>query len=116
MIAETFYLGRDNSITLTLKSGDPPVPLTSIEMSAFTNFEIFYLNEYYDSTSNAGLFDWDTLKANGQVIIDLNNADGIAAGHDSNTELIVYSLDYPDGLVWSSFDLTISGELTPPAP
>lgn len=104
-MAYTVYKDRNNTFALQLlKDG---VVLTSQEIDAILTVEILHNGSYYNSTQYPSAFDKTTRKAEGIIIFKLGEIADLMPGHDQNAELIIYSADYDDGLVWTILDLNI---------
>lgn len=101
----TTYKDRDNTFAIQLvKNG---VAFTSSEMQAITKVELLFKEVYYNSTDHPSAFDWTTRESEGVVIFSLGTISAIVAGRDKGSELIIYSSDYTDGVVWGLLDINV---------
>jgi hypothetical protein len=85
-----FYKGRDNSVTLTLTNNGVPVAPASI-----TKLEFKFDGGAIDSVADPAVF------AFGPTSIRLNFGDSDLPEGTYQMMMIVYSADYPDGVVWA---------------
>jgi hypothetical protein len=104
-MAYTAYKDRDNTFAIQfIKNG---VVLTQSEIEAITKVELLHNGNYYNSTNDSSGFDLVTRKADGIIVFKLGEISDIGQGQDENAEIIIYSADYPDGVVWETIDLTV---------
>jgi hypothetical protein len=84
-----FYKGYGNEVILTLKNDGVVVP-----MAALTSLEFIYSGGSINSSTNPELFDFD---ANS---VRLKFGDSALQKGTYAMSLIVYSTEYPSGVVW----------------
>lgn len=94
MITIKIYKDRDNIASIELLSNAVTQDITNLTRATITLGDLLL-----DSSIHAGVFDWTTYGAAGQL--------DIAAGHVSKLErgsftsvLTVFDATYPNGLVW----------------
>jgi len=88
------WLGRDNTIEFKLLlEGTPITDHTTITRVQIDLNEGTYV---IDSNTNPSWFD---LTNTDRIILDFGAVTGIPAGNYS-VEIVVYSADYPNGLIW----------------
>jgi hypothetical protein len=99
---ERVYVTRDNTIRMQLLNDD--VAFTAVQMAAIDAVEVIYKGQSYHSDDYPAAFNWETYAADGIVEISLG---GILdeSGSDRNAKLIIYTDDYPNGLVMGSLGL-----------
>lgn len=105
-IIEKVYKGRDNSIKFQLDVNG--VPLTATEIADITKVELYFGGTYYESDTD---FPMTKDGPNGSIELAVGT---LPEGKDKKTELIVYDSINTNGIVWTQFSLTISGDATPP--
>lgn len=86
-----FYIGRDNSAYLRLYANDTPVDLDTI-----TKLEIRIGVASFNTIDDASVITRD-----GDKYVLMLGAAGVAAG-SYGAQLVAYSTDKPQGLVWGS--------------
>lgn len=100
MIQEIVYNGRDNSIWLGLR-----INKELIELSDVTKMQLLINDQVYDSdffgSGEFSVFDWT--QGSGVLILRLGNL-GIPVGF-YNVELVVFSENNPNGLIWDTIRL-----------
>ena len=100
MIQEVVYNGRDNSVWVGLR-----VNKVLIDLSDVTKMQLLIKGQVYDSDSlgsgESSVFDWTY--GDGILILRLGNL-GIANGF-YNAELVVFSEDNPNGVLWDTLRL-----------
>lgn len=105
MITVTIYKGRDNIISLGLKTdGQDANVSASTRMTLQIGDTV--PDMIVDSNVHATAFDWTTNGANGQVDIDIAEMNGIDKGL-FRCRLTVYDATYTNGLVWDELLLNI---------
>lgn len=97
----TFYVGRDNEFTVTILSDG-----AAFDLAALTKVGIVFGGTEYDSDDYADAFDWTT-GGTGEISFYLGKISTITeAAVDSKAEIILYSNDSPNGIVWDTIHLT----------
>lgn len=99
---ETIYLGRDNKFDKRLEADDVIQNLSSV-----TKVGVLFNGNYYHSDNWPDAFDYATQAADGIITFDLASISSIAAGRDTEAEIIIYDATNPQGIIWDTFDLEI---------
>jgi len=102
---ETIYVDRNNKFAKKLYLNN--TALTSDQMDAISRVDIVFKGVTYDSATYAAAFDWTTEKANSYIIFALGEISVLPEGHDQKAELIVYTSEDTDGIIWDYIDLTV---------
>lgn len=102
---EKVYLTFENMISIQLKKSG--TALTATEMASITSMAIVYNGVSYSSGSYPTAFDWTTLASTGVVVLKLGLIPFASTGIDRSAELIVYTSDYPGGIVWVTLGLNV---------
>jgi hypothetical protein len=103
-MTETVYAGYNNVLSFQIKEGDEV--FSPAKMSAITKVGIVYLDALYHSTQFPNAFDADIRAAEGILNLRLGNLP-LPVGRDKEVELILWANDYPDGIVWGTFDIRV---------
>jgi hypothetical protein len=106
-VYNTVYLGFDNELKVELSQTDVHGAVTYPNFAAITDMAIYYLEKFYNSTDNNGVFDWATYKDDHIVGIKFGLCDNLELGKDAAAELIVYDPSHPDGIVWDTLALKV---------
>jgi hypothetical protein len=100
MINETVFNGRDNAVWVGLR-----VNKTLIDLDEVTRMQLLISGTVYDSdalgSGDSAVFDWT--QGDGILILRLGNL-GISSGF-YNAELVVFSDDNPNGVLWDTLRL-----------
>jgi hypothetical protein len=109
-MAFTFYIGHDNALEWVLKLERPNCSSTVeyIDADTATGFEVSLDDEAgstFDSATYPDVFDTASVLIGADTVvalaIKLGLAPNIAAG-TYRMRLVVFSLDYPNGVVWQN--------------
>jgi hypothetical protein len=101
---ETVYIGHSGTIDLQLMS-DGAI-LAPEQMSAITDVGIIVFGTNYRASVYPDAFDFVTRADEG--VVSLMLGDVLATqGTDLSAYLIIYSSDWPDGIVWGSIVLQV---------
>jgi hypothetical protein len=110
------YLGFDNELKVELSQTDVDGVVSYPNFAAITKMSVFFLEKFYDSEDNAGVFDWVTYAADHIVGIKLGLCDTLVLGKDTAAELIVYDPSHPDGIVWDTLAIKVVELVEPVVP
>jgi hypothetical protein len=101
---ETVYIGRSGSIDLQLLA-DGAI-LTPEQMSAITDVGIIAFGTNYRASAYPSAFDFTTRAAEAVVSLMLGNV-LTDPGTDLSAHLVIYSSDWPQGIVWGCIALQV---------
>lgn len=101
MITVTIYKGRDNPVSLGLKTDGALENITS-----FTRVTLQVGDVTLDSRINTTTFDWTTNGATGQLDLDIGMENDLKVGKHI-ARLTIYDATYTNGLVWGNFVLNV---------
>lgn len=112
MTIEHIFVQRDNPIRLQLLNDG--VAWTVLQMREITKAEIKFLDVYYNSADHSTAFNWKMFEDDAIVEIYLGSII-TSGGRDRKAELIVYTAQFPKGIVQGIIDLVVQDTALPTA-
>ena len=103
------YKGRADGVAYTLKRNG--IALTAEDMALITKHEFKFNGNYYNSEDHASLFSIDVDSAT--ITIYPGLITDVVATTDRKVEIIVYDASRPQGFVWGTISLKVSGDAVP---
>lgn len=101
MITIKIYKDRDNIASIELNSNGVPQDIANLTRAMITLGDLTI-----DSSLHAGVFDWVTLGASGQLDIAAGHVPRLQVGEFIST-LTVFDATYPKGLVWDKMAVQV---------